>query len=128
MGDASASKPLIVVVVDDDVGVLNSLQFALEVDGFDVEPFTNGEDALERSPFAGVGCLVLDYQLGGIDGLTLLQRLRERGCRLPAVLITTPSVDVVRRAALAGVHIIEKPLVSDVLVAEVRRLVQSRAP
>jgi FixJ family two-component response regulator len=125
MGDASANKHLVVVVVDDDPDVLHSLQFALEVEGFAVEPFTNGEAALERAPFAGVSCLVLDYQLGGIDGLTLLGRLRERGCRLPAILITTPGAEVARRARLAGVHIIEKPLISDALVAEVRQLIEA---
>jgi len=124
MGDVSAKKRLIVVVVDDDPDVLHSLRFALEVEGFEVVAFANGEAALERSPFVGVGCLVLDYQLGGIDGLTLLERLRVTGCRLPAILITTSSAEVVRRAALAGVHIIEKPLFSDVLAAEVRRLIQ----
>ena len=125
MGDASAKNRLVVVVVDDDPDVLHSLQFALVVEGYEVVAFTNGEAALERSPYAGFGCLVLDYQLGGIDGLTLLARLRESGCQLPAILITTPNAEVVRRAALAGVHVIDKPLLSDVLVAEVRRMIEA---
>ena len=52
-------------------------------------------------------------------------RLRERGRRLPAVLITTSQPAVMLRAARAGVPVIEKPLVCDRLVGEVRRLIDA---
>jgi FixJ family two-component response regulator len=122
---ASTAKPLIVVLVDDDPDVLRSLQFAFEVEGFEVVACESGEALLERPPINGSGCLVLDYHLGGIDGLTLLERLRERGCRIPAILITTPTAHTVARAELAGVRMIEKPLLCDTLVGEVRRLMGS---
>ncbi len=116
---------MIVVIVDDDPDVLRSLQFAFEVEGIDVVAYPNGEAVLERPLIEGAGCLVLDYQLGGIDGLALLERLRERGFRLPAILITTPNAEVARRAARAGVELIEKPLLCDTLVAQVRRLLEA---
>jgi FixJ family two-component response regulator len=123
--DATVRRPF-VVLVDDDPHVLQSLQFAFEVDGFDVLAFANAEDLLARPPIEGAGCLVLDYQLGGINGLSLLERLRERGCRLPAVMITTPSGDLIARAGRVGVGVIEKPLLCDTLVSEVRRLMDRR--
>ena len=123
----SKAKRLIVVVVDDDPDVLRSLQFAFDVEGFEVVGFPSGEAVLEKLPIAEVGCLVLDYQLGGMDGLTLLEHLRKQGYRLPAILITTANAEIVRRAALAGVDIIEKPLLCDTLVAEVRKLIDTPA-
>ena len=129
MGETPDTRPR-VIVVDDDSDVLRSLQFAFEVEGFAVKAFASGEALLERAPDAKDGCLVLDYQLGGMDGLALLERLRLDGCRLPAVLITTPNAGIADRAAWAGVAIVEKPLLCDSLIGEVRRLLDlgSAAP
>ena len=57
-----------------------------------------------------------------MDGLTLLELLREQGRGLPAVLITTANAGVSLRAARAGVVIVEKPLMGNGLGGEVRRL------
>jgi len=122
MSKPSLTRPQVVIVVDDDPDVLNSLQFAFEVDGFEVRAFASGEAVLEDGALPDVGCLVIDYRLGGVDGLTLLGRLRERGCRMPAILITTANLGVARKAANANVRIIEKPLLCDTLVGEVRHL------
>lgn len=122
MGETTDTLRPVVVVVDDDTDVLRSLQFAFEVEGFEVRAFASGEALLDQPAAAIEGCLVLDYQLGGIDGLALLERLRVAGCRQPAVLITTPNDGIMDRAAWAGVAIVEKPLLCDSLVGEVRRL------
>jgi two-component system, LuxR family, response regulator FixJ len=56
-----------------------------------------------------------------MNGLDLLVELRRREVDLPAILITThPSSEVRRRAALAGVTLIEKPLLSDTLFQAIR--------
>jgi FixJ family two-component response regulator len=56
-----------------------------------------------------------------IDGLDLLRRLRERGNSMPAVLITTaPDAALRRRAGLAGVSVVEKPLLGDALLDAIR--------
>jgi two-component system, LuxR family, response regulator FixJ len=123
MGEVSTARRLVVIVVDDDGDVLQSLRFAFEVEGFEVRTFPNGEALLRHPALADEGCLVLDYRLDGIDGLTLLDHLREQGNRRPAILITTPDAMISARAACAGVAIIEKPLLCDTLVTEVRRLI-----
>ena len=112
-----------VVLVDDDPDVLRSLAFAFEVDGFCVRTYPSAEAMLEAGPPPRTGCLVIDQKLQGADGLSLLERLRKRGCRLPAVLITTPDAALARRAAAAGVPILEKPLLCDTLIGTVRSLV-----
>jgi two-component system response regulator FixJ len=123
MDDAPAAKRLVVIVVDDDGDVLQSLRFAFEVEGFEVRTFPSGEALLQHPALADEGCLVLDYRLDGIDGLALLDRLRGQGNRRPAILITTSDATISARAARAGVTIIEKPLLCDTLVAEARRLI-----
>jgi two-component system response regulator FixJ len=119
--------PPVVIVVDNDLDVLGSLKFALEVEGFLVYAHASGQALLDGEALPDRGCLVLDYQMPGMDGLSLLGRLRERGDDLPAILITTPNAEVSRLAALAGAPIVEKPLVGDTLVGKVRELLDERA-
>jgi two-component system, LuxR family, response regulator FixJ len=110
-----------VVIIDDDPAVRNSLKFALEVEGFAVRAYPAGADLLRETEFPADGCLVVDYKLPGMNGLDLLVELRRREVDLPAILITThPSSEARRRAALAGVTLIEKPLLSDTLFQAIR--------
>ena len=105
-----------VFVVDDDVAVLNSLKFALEIEGFPVHIFAAPEDILATGEELCRGCLVIDYNLPTMNGLVLLDRLRERGISIPAILITSNAGPTLRRqAASAGVSIVEKPLLGGAL-------------
>ena len=110
-----------VLVIDDDPGVRNSLKFALEVEGFAVRVYPTGSDLLQEQDMPEAGCVVTDYHLPGMNGLELLARLRERKVKLPAILITShPSAAVRSRAASAGARLIEKPLLNDALFEGIR--------
>ena len=122
-----AARPKI-LLVDDDPAVRASLAFSLEIEGFLIETFECGEDLAHKADYPQEGCLVLDYRLPGMDGLSLLKILRGRGVELPAVLITSaPSRHVRTRAAEAGAVIIEKPLLGDALTAAVRAGLRAEA-
>jgi two-component system, LuxR family, response regulator FixJ len=109
--------PNLVVVVDDDIAVRNSLKFSLEIDGYAVQAYAGASEPLDKADLAGRGCLVIDYNLPGTDGLTVLARLRARGVLMPAILITShPSPGLRARAAAAGVPIVEKPLLGNALL------------
>jgi FixJ family two-component response regulator len=110
-----------VLIIDDDPAVRNSLKFALEVEGFAVRAYHAAADLLREREFPADGCLVIDYKLPEMNGLDLLVELRNRKIDLPAILITThPSIEVRRRAAVAGVVLIEKPLLNDTLFQGIR--------
>jgi two-component system, LuxR family, response regulator FixJ len=112
-----------IVLVDSDPGIRASLKFSLELEGFTVEAFESGESLVDLPDLPDAACLVLDYRLPGMDGLTLLALLRRRGAAQPAVLITGLASRAVRaRAAEAGAIIIEKPLLCDALSAAIRSL------
>ena len=119
------SAPLL-LLVDDDPAVLASLQFSLELEGFRVGVFASGETLMEQADLAHPSCLVLDYRLPGVDGLALLQVLRERGETCPAVIITSnPTRSVRQRASEAGAVLIEKPLLNDGLTVAIRTLIKN---
>jgi two-component system, LuxR family, response regulator FixJ len=118
--ELAKTKPVI-LVIDDDTAVRNSLKFALEIEGFSVRVYPTGAELLDEKDMPESGCLVADYHLPGMNGLDLLVRLRERDIRWPAILITThPSAAVRDRAELEGVRVIEKPLLNDTLFQGIR--------
>ena len=115
-----------VFVVDDDLAVLNSLKFALEIDGFLVRIFAAPEEILTTGEKLRDGCLVIDYNLPTMNGLVLLDRLRERGISIPAILITSNAGAALRRqAASAGVSIVEKPLLGGALTEAIREVARN---
>jgi FixJ family two-component response regulator len=68
--------------------VRSSLAFSLELEGFLIETFECGEDPAAKAELPEYCCLVLDYRLLGMGGLTLLKALRRLGVKFPAVLIS----------------------------------------
>ena len=116
-----ASRPA-VILVDDDPAVTHAMQFSFDLEGLDVRSFLDGESLLAADDLPRKGCLILDHNLPGMDGLALLERLRAAGVGLPAILITTnPRAALRDRAAAAGVPIVEKPLLTDALLTTVRK-------
>jgi two-component system response regulator FixJ len=119
-GELSITGPL-VIVVDDDVAVRNSLKFSLEVEGFAVLAYSSGLELLNDDGLPHGGCLVIDQNMPGMSGLDLVGRLRARDIVAPAILITSyPSAVLRERAAKAGVAIVEKPFLGTVLVDRIR--------
>lgn len=114
-GQGETDQPS-VVVIDNDLAVLNALQFALELEGYRVLPFRTGAEVLAQQRLPDTGLLIVDFKLPDMTGLQLLNALRERQVTLPAILLTHLTSPVVRREAEeSGTPIVEKPLLSDAL-------------
>lgn len=107
-----------VIVVDDDEAVRESLRFLLDIAGYDVLTFDSAQAYLDRADPQGATCMVLDQHMPNTTGLELLTVLRQTGARLPTALITgSPSPDLVRQAtALGAAKVLEKPLADDALL------------
>jgi two-component system, LuxR family, response regulator FixJ len=116
----------VLLVVDDDVAVLNSLKFHLEIEGFEVRLYASAEALLHEPDLPSSGCLLIDYLIPEMTGLELLAKLRSNGVALPAILITShPGHTLRQNAAQAGVAIIEKPLLGNRLTETIRSAVAS---
>jgi two-component system response regulator FixJ len=121
-GELSVAGPL-VIVVDDDMAVRNSLKFSLEVEGFTVRAYSGGSELLSDTELPHHGCLVIDQNMPGMNGLDLVAQLRARDAPVPAILITSyPTAALRARAAKAGVAIVEKPFLGTALVDRIRDL------
>jgi len=116
----AVSKPVI-IVVDDDPAVCNSLKFSLEIEGFLVRLYASGSALLDERNIPRCSCLVVDQRMPGIAGLDLIGKLREQSVLAPAILITShPTAELARRAADANVPIVEKPLLGNALMERIR--------
>lgn len=111
----------VVFLVDDDPAVRGALAFALELEGFTVAAFANGGECLALQAVPEVGCLVVDFNLPDMNGMELIDSLRNRDVRLPAILITShPSLQLRQSAAAANLPIVEKPLLGEQLLEAIR--------
>ncbi|TCF96403.1 response regulator [Paraburkholderia strydomiana] len=117
------APPQIVAVVDDDDAVCRAIKRLLHSVEIEAETFNSGEaflDMLSSATSPLPGCLILDFQLPGIDGLELQRQLALTG--VPVIFITATLDDAVRVKALAqgAAGYLEKPLDSALLIWTVR--------
>ena len=118
----------VILLVDDDEAVLNSLRNMMESEGFEVRAFSNGHDLLNDASLPATGCLVVDYHMPAMNGLELVSSLRGRGVSIPAILITGNPTKYVRdRAAAIAVLVVEKPGLGSYLLDRVREAVAKYA-
>jgi len=126
----SSTSPPVVYVVDDDTGVLGSLRFLLETDGFDVRTFRSGAALLSAIGPGEADCFVIDYKMPAMSGIDLAARLRKRDIDIPIILITGyPDENILEKAAAAGIHhILLKPHLEESLVSHIREAIGESQP
>src|SRR3954466_1556132 len=117
-----------ILVVDDEPGVRSSISGVLRDEGFDVDTAQSGEECLEKANGAAYDVIVLDIWLPGLDGLTTLQRLRERQIDSQVVIISGHgSVEsAVRAIKMGAFDFVEKPLSLEKTVLVVRNALRQR--
>jgi len=117
-----------ILVVDDEPGVRSSVSGVLKDEGFDVDAVGTGEECLERANSDAYDVIVLDIWLPGLDGLTTLQRLRERQIDSQVVIISGHGniESAVRAIKMGAFDFIEKPLSLEKTVLVVRNALRQR--
>ena len=74
-----------ILVVDDDPSVRRLVRDVLEIEGYQVDAVADGAQALAAVALDPPDCVVLDVMMPGLDGHTVLARLREQYDGLPPV-------------------------------------------
>ena len=119
----SIPKPTI-LVLDDDVPVLSSLQFLLETHDFAVQTFRSGASMLDWATRHPSDCIVIDYKMPELDGLQVAAQLRARGVATPVILVTGfPDDSIYLKAAAAGIQqVLLKPDLEDSLISRITNM------
>src|ERR1700687_4937544 len=127
---ASSTTTPVVYVVDDDQGVLGSLRFLLETDGFSVRTFRSGAALLNGIATGEADCFVIDYKMPTMSGIDLANRLRNRDNDAPIILITgNPNEHILQKASAAGIHhVLLKPHLEESLANRIRVAIEQAQP
>lgn len=112
---------LVVAVVDDDPGVLQSIQYLLESADFDARLFSSAAELLNSACLAKIDCLISDIDMPGMDGYELVRLVRAVHPQLPVILITGYPERLARLRSLARAHLrcFKKPFHGPELLAAV---------
>ena len=114
-----------IALVDDDRNILTSVSMTLEQEGYLVRTYTDGESALQGITARPVDLAVLDVKMPRMDGMELLQRLRQR-TSLPVIFLTSKDeeVDEVMGLRLGADDYITKPFSQRLLLERIRALLR----
>lgn len=112
-------KPSLVVVVDDDESVRESLPDLLREFGFAVQAFSSAQEFLTSDCIAHTKCLILDIAMPDMSGPDLQRELTRRRQEIPIVFITAHGDEMVRPRLLeeGAVECLFKPF-SDTALLE----------
>ena len=77
-----------IAVIDDDDGVLESLQNLLASCGYNAETYSSAELFLTSGALSRTSCIVTDVDMRRMSGLGLLQHVRSRQSDVPVIIIT----------------------------------------
>jgi len=120
----------VVIVVEDDVGLRGALERVLRKSGFEAQAYSSAETVLADRSVDGADCLVFDLDLPALSGLDLLERLRARGMKAPAVAISAQDPKRARRdVRRRGIdHFLAKPFSGSALVRLIDDVLHDAAP
>src|ERR1700741_850914 len=81
-------SPIRVLLVDDELALTNLVKMALHYEGWVVDTAHNGREAIAKFESVNPDVLVLDIMLPDVDGLRILQRIRESDAYTPTLFLT----------------------------------------
>lgn len=118
-----------ILLVEDARPLARSIAAGLSEEGFAVDVSHDGEEGLHLATEVDYAAVVLDRMLPGLDGLTVLARLRASGRRTPVLMLTALGEVRDRIDGLEGGadDYLVKPFAFDELLARLRALVRRSA-
>jgi two-component system OmpR family response regulator len=114
------------LVVDDEPNIVELLSASLRYAGFDVATATSGAEALDVARRFRPDLLVLDVMMPGMDGFSLVRRLRGDGVRSPVLFLTArdSTEDKITGLTLGGDDYVTKPFSLEEVIARIRAVLR----
>ena len=114
-----------IALVDDDRNILTSVSMTLEAEGFEVETYNDGQAALDGFNKRMPDMAVLDIKMPRMDGMDLLQRLRQK-TSMPVIFLTSKDdeIDEVLGLRMGADDYVKKPFSQRLLVERIRALLR----
>ena len=118
-----------ILIVEDETRLASFLEKGLRANGYSTKVAPDGESARRLADDTDFDLVILDLGLPDIDGLTVLRELRDRGVRLPVIILTARDElsDKVEGLDAGGDDYVTKPFGLEELLARVRVRLRSDA-
>lgn len=115
-----------VLIVEDDLSVSKMLFKVVKSNGLDAEVAESGEDALRILKEREFALMLLDINLGGIDGFEVISRIRSRGMKLPIIIVSgrKEDYDTLYGLDIGADDYVTKPFNPVTLGAKVKALIR----
>ncbi|MCZ6787837.1 MAG: response regulator transcription factor [Planctomycetota bacterium] len=117
-----------VLVVEDSERLQRSLEVGLRRSGFAVDIIGDGKEGLDYARHGTYDVIVLDLMLPGMDGLTLLRKLRESGSKVHVLILSAKDQvgERIEGLQLGADDYLTKPFAFEELVARLQALVRRK--
>jgi two-component system OmpR family response regulator len=118
-----------VLVIEDDDGTAEEIMTALCDRGYVLDRAADGTDGLERARAGAWDVLVVDRMLPGLDGLSVIETLRQEGIKTPVLVLSALNAvnDRVRGLRAGGDDYLAKPFALAELAARLEALLRRPA-
>jgi DNA-binding response OmpR family regulator len=117
-------NPKKILVVDDEVDLVKTVQFSLELEGYKVLVSYNGEDALNQARKENPDLILLDIMLPKLDGYKVCRLLKfdEKYKHIPILMLTakTQEKDKIVGMETGADEYITKPFDMDELMEKIK--------
>jgi len=119
-------KQSAILIVDDQLALLESMQALLRISGYQVEIVTNGQAALEALKRGSFNLVLLDLQMPGVDGHQVLRTIDENGIDVEVIVVSgESSFFAVKSAMRNGAYdFIRKPYEPEELLTTVNNALE----
>ena len=116
-----------IALVDEYRNILTSVSMTLETEGFDVETYTDGQSALDAFARSMPDLAILDIKMPRMDGMDLLQRLRQKSL-LPVIFLTSKDdeIDEILGLRMGADDYVTKPFSQRLLLERIRSLLRRK--
>ncbi|MDZ5646852.1 MULTISPECIES: response regulator transcription factor [Nitrospirillum] len=114
-----------IALVDDDRNILTSVSIALEAEGYEVRTYTDGDEAHRALSSRPVDLAVLDIKMPRMDGMELLQRIRQNSA-MPVIFLTSKDdeIDELQGLRMGADDYIKKPFSQRLLIERIKALLR----
>ncbi len=131
MRESQAHKSEIfrILAVDDETPFLRALKRMLETKEFSVEITTDPFDALQKAGSKKFDCILLDVKMPGMDGVELMDKIKEQDAAVPIIFISGQSnIPIAVEAIKKGAYdFVEKPVDGSRLILTIRHAIEKNA-
>jgi len=119
-------KMIRILVVDDEIGICNSVAKTLSRAGYIIDYSLNGEEAIKKIALTNYHLVITDLRMPKIDGMQLLKTVKSRWPEVNVIMITAYGTirSAVEAIKLGAYDYIPKPFTSEELVGVVVRALE----